>query len=343
MKTKTIALFTSGLDGYHTYRIPALIRCANGDLLAMAEGRRDSEADHGKIDLVMRRGSANGENWGSLEVIYGEKGDITCGNPVPLLDKRGRLHLILCRNNRDAVLSMHSDDHGRTWSQLRTIFTAEALSSGFGIGVTRFGTGPCHGITLRQGRLITPIWMKFGNSLRYDEGGFRAGLLLSDDDGASWQTGALADNGTNESTVALLPDDTLIMNSRSMAEPAGFRRVSRSNDHGLTFGETIMDETLVCPNCQASIAHDSEGKLWFSNPALRNDTISYSESLRKTLTLRCSYDGGQTWPDAKLIWEGPSGYSDLCTMNDGRCAVLFEKGDQTYHESIAFAVAGPLR
>lgn len=343
MTYPVIPLFIGGLDGYHTYRIPALIRAANGDLLALAEGRRNSEADHGKIDLVMRRGSRDGQSWGPLQVIYGEQGEITCGNPVALLDKRGRLHVILCRNNRDAVLSMHSDDHGQSWSPLRTIFTADALSAGFGIGVTRFGTGPCHGITLANGRLVVPIWMKFGDSLRYDEGGFRAGLLLSDDNGTSWQTGALADEGTNESTVAVLPDGTLVMNSRSMAHPAGFRRTSRSTDHGLTFGETVIDETLVCPNCQASLTEDNGGRLWFCNPALRNDTVSYSAPLRRELTLRCSYDGGQTWPDATLIWDGPSGYSDLCPLGEGRCAVLFEKGDQTYHESIALTVAEPLR
>ena len=34
-------LFVSGRDGYHTYRIPALLTTVQGTLLAFCEGRKD--------------------------------------------------------------------------------------------------------------------------------------------------------------------------------------------------------------------------------------------------------------------------------------------------------------
>jgi sialidase-1 len=38
-QTEKIPVFLSGTDGYQSYRIPAIIRMPNGDLLAFCEGR----------------------------------------------------------------------------------------------------------------------------------------------------------------------------------------------------------------------------------------------------------------------------------------------------------------
>ncbi len=40
-----IDLFVSGRNGYHTYRIPALIETTKGTLLAFCEGRKTGRAD----------------------------------------------------------------------------------------------------------------------------------------------------------------------------------------------------------------------------------------------------------------------------------------------------------
>ena len=73
-----VPVFESGIDGYHTYRIPALVTAANGDLLAFAEGRVDNEKDNGNIDLVLRRSSDEGETWSALEIV-GDLGSKTTG------------------------------------------------------------------------------------------------------------------------------------------------------------------------------------------------------------------------------------------------------------------------
>lgn len=43
--------FQSGTEGYHNFRIPALVRAADGSLLAFCQGRVNSHGDHGKIDI----------------------------------------------------------------------------------------------------------------------------------------------------------------------------------------------------------------------------------------------------------------------------------------------------
>jgi hypothetical protein len=47
-------VFVSGQEGYHTYRIPAIVVSKKRTLLAFCEGRKRSRADHGDIDLVLK-------------------------------------------------------------------------------------------------------------------------------------------------------------------------------------------------------------------------------------------------------------------------------------------------
>src|SRR5437016_3531915 len=63
-------VFMAGEDGYHTYRIPALIVSPRGTLLAFCEGRKQGGGDAGDIDLVLKRSSDNGKTWGALQVVW---------------------------------------------------------------------------------------------------------------------------------------------------------------------------------------------------------------------------------------------------------------------------------
>ena len=49
---REIPLFINGQDGYACYRIPAIIRTPNGDLLAFAEGRVNGCSDFGNVDIA---------------------------------------------------------------------------------------------------------------------------------------------------------------------------------------------------------------------------------------------------------------------------------------------------
>jgi sialidase-1 len=93
-----VQVFQSGTEGYHTFRIPAIVRATNGALLAFAEGRKHSANDTGDIDLVLKRSLDNGHTWGPLQVI-GDDGPNTFGNPVPIVDAtNGRLLLLTTHN-----------------------------------------------------------------------------------------------------------------------------------------------------------------------------------------------------------------------------------------------------
>ena len=90
-------VFRAGEDGYHTFRIPALMLTKKGTLLAFAEGRRNSRSDTGDIDLVLKRSFDAGKSWTKLMVIADHGAD-TIGNPTVVVDRKtGTIRLLLTR------------------------------------------------------------------------------------------------------------------------------------------------------------------------------------------------------------------------------------------------------
>ena len=67
--TKETTVFQNGDDGFLCYRIPAIVKAPNGDLLAFCEARRLTCSDHGDVRIGMKRSSDSGETWGKLEIV----------------------------------------------------------------------------------------------------------------------------------------------------------------------------------------------------------------------------------------------------------------------------------
>ena len=62
-------VFVSGRDGYHTYRIPAIVVTKQGTVLAFCEGRKTSRSDHGDVDLILRRSADGGRTWSPTQLV----------------------------------------------------------------------------------------------------------------------------------------------------------------------------------------------------------------------------------------------------------------------------------
>ncbi|WP_232047040.1 sialidase family protein [Sphingobacterium daejeonense] len=56
-----------GMMGYASYRIPAIIKNKNGELIAFSEGRVDHAGDYGNVDIVYKVSKDNGKTWGGFE------------------------------------------------------------------------------------------------------------------------------------------------------------------------------------------------------------------------------------------------------------------------------------
>ena len=335
-----IEVFVAGEGAYHTYRIPSAILTPKGTLLAFAEGRRAGAGDAGDIDLVLRRSHDGGRTWTAIQVI-GDNGPNTFGNPCAVVDRRTGTVWLLTTQNRGTdrekdiisgtsdgsrtVWAMSSQDDGATWSA-----PAEITASVKAPDWTWYATGPGVGIQTRSGRIVVPA-----NHAEAKSGIHRSHLFVSDDGGRSWTLGASSDPGTNESQVVELADGGLLLNMRNHPpKPENFRMIARSTDGGRTLSAPVPDRALVEPPAQASLLRlssagtDDRNRLIFANPA---------STARERMTVRLSYDEGQTWAVSRVINDGPSAYSSLVVLPDRSIGLLFERGDRSPYERITFA------
>src|SRR4051794_19076918 len=68
------------------YRIPALLRAANNDLICFAERRNDGPGDIGNHDIVAKRSTDRGQTWSDEILIY-DGGNLSNVDSTPLLDR----------------------------------------------------------------------------------------------------------------------------------------------------------------------------------------------------------------------------------------------------------------
>lgn len=353
----TVTVFRNGSEGYRAFRIPALLRAANGDLLAFCEARDGGDAS--EIDLAMKRSTDAGATWGPLQVVQesdhfrslfdNDTPPITVGNPAPVLDLMdsdhpGRIWLPFTLEN-DRVFVTFSDDHGANWAQRREI-TAAVKHEPWGW----YATGPVHSIQIQRGphtgRLVVPCDHRYGDD-GADRGPNGVHVFYSDDHGQSWVMGAVDDTyddglNANETTVVELNSGALYFNTRDqMGAAAGTRGEAYSSDGGESFlhsadaaykwfapAPAILDPPVVqCCVLRAASTLDGDRQdvILFSGP----DESGPTGPGRSDLRIRYSTDETQSWQDGLLIHTGPAAYSDMVRLDPDRLdfGVLYEAGE----------------
>jgi BNR repeat-like domain len=309
------ALFVAGTHNTHTYRIPAIVTAANGDLIAACDARRNNAGDlvHQRaIDIVFRRSEDGGATWTTQQTLDPIT-DGGCSDPSFVLDRSTKE--IFCFYNYMAADKsskeyrfkyQKSRDHGRTWDE-PVDFTDQVAGPELKEAFKFVTSG--RGIQTRDGTLIH-------NFVRVGHG---ATLFASRDHGATWATIGEV-RPADESKVVELGDQTLLVNSRWQA---GERYDHRSVDGGKSWTSTKF--ALPDPRCNASIVQYTcvrdgfaQDRLLFCNAA--------SNTGRENLTMRISYDQGATWSAGTVIDAGPAAYSEITILLDGSIGVLYEPG-----------------
>ena len=333
-------VFSKGESGYHTFRIPAIVKTKGGTLLAFAEGRKSARADYGDIDLVLKRSIDDGQTWGPIQLIWDDDLN-TCGNPAPVIDEKSgkiillstwnlgsdREHEIIDGMSKDTrrIFVLESIDEGASWSTAREI-TEEVKNDAW----TWYATGPGSGLQVRKGpyagRLVLGCDHIEAQSKKY-----YSHVIYSDDGGKNWALGGSTPmDQVNECEVAELPKGLLMLNMRNYDRSKKYRQTAISSDGGLNWSHQKHDNELVEPRCQASLqTHPSLKLLLFSNPADMDD--------RKRMTLRFSSDWGHSWPTSVILHEGPAAYSDIVVLEANEVGCFYEKGVQDPYEEIVFA------
>ncbi|MFF0264857.1 exo-alpha-sialidase [Kribbella sp. NPDC004536] len=340
MSSRVGALFDPAGSGYHTFRIPAVL-ARGSSVFAFCEGRLHGAGDAGEIEVVLRRSLDGGRTWLPLQVVSAAPGK-TCGNPVPVTDPdSGDLVLVTVQNGADAVeLSLargidpvdgrrvfvqRSSDDGASWSAAVEI-TAQVKPDDWGW----YATGPCHGITLRSGRLVIPANHSFVPAAGLNGGH----CIYSDDGGVSWSVGFVdrndgAEINANETTVAELPDGRLYFNARNHQGTGPARVHAWSSDGGETLDAPYVGiPEITAPGIQGSVLCLPDGRLLLSTPV--------NPTSRRELTVFVSSDSGTSWKPAHVVHEGMAGYSDLVLLADGSVGIFYEAGETSSFATLRF-------
>jgi sialidase-1 len=315
-------LFTTDEQPGRGYRIPSIIVLPNNILLAFSESRADPMLDWGDIDLVMKRSTDGGINWGPIQILRDE-GSHTAGNPCPVFDKNTNMTwLPFCVDNKK-VFVMNSSDFGVTWSEPREI-TGDLnlnLSGSTDQLSLEYGTGPGIGIQLTSGRLVIP-------SYYFDSRGSH--VIFSDDGGITWEKGDNLNFG-GECQIFEAVNGSLCINCRTTEQ---YRYIAWSNDGGETWIPGKYDNELAVTPVMASIIRFTDNTTHSRNRIIFSSPYQWG---RGHLTLRISYDEGSNWNISKEVYSGPAAYSQLAILSNKTILILFEQGTLDYRESIVLA------
>lgn len=352
----TSVVFKSGEAGYHTFRIPAIVRAPDQSLLAFCEGRVNNAGDFGDIKIVLRRSTDDGKTWLPIQVVAA-MGNLQVGNPAPVVDvsdpahPRGRIFLfyntgdhheyeVRKGNGLREVWYISSTDNGLTWSDPVNITTSvhrplQPLKNpnySFQEDWRSYANTPGHAMQFQQvpyrGRIFIAANHSAGAPHHQFED-YAAHGFYTDDHGKTFQlASSLTIKGSNESIATELSNGRLMMNSRNQKGDIRARIVSISSDGGQNWDTSYFDKQLPDPVNQGSLLTIGfkKGKaiLAFCNAS--------STTQRDSLTLRISWDEGKTWPHQQLIDASPknfkgdyTAYSDLVYINKRTVGVLYER------------------
>jgi Neuraminidase (sialidase) len=110
----SIDVFKSGTEGYHTFRIPAILTLPNNTIIVFCEGRKNSQSDFGYINMVMKRSIDNGKTWSKPE-----KSEFPNPNSQVCIATLRSGKVIMAFNNtqkgRSPLSLTISSDRGYTW------------------------------------------------------------------------------------------------------------------------------------------------------------------------------------------------------------------------------------
>lgn len=351
MDTRDLHVARQG--GYALYRIPGLVVTRRNTVLAYAEARRQTGSDWDDIDILVRRSTDGGRtfdaSWTVPHVAGVERNPVaierkqgqpewrTYNNPAAIAARDGRVHFLFCIEYM-RVFYMRSDDDGRSFTVPVEITAAlDSLRGRYPWRVV--ATGPGHGIELRSGRLLVPVWLALGTEGNGHGPSVNA-TVYSDDHGRTWHAGEIAiiDQpefpSVNETALIEHADGRVTMNARTPS-PRNRRAISTSPDGISRWSPPRFDETLNDPICAAglvSVTQKKGGAVWaFSNPdcVTRADGRDIASKDRRNLTVRFSRDEGATWVGARVLERGPSAYSDLAALSDGSLLCYYETSNRS--------------
>ena len=309
-------------------RVGTIVVAMDGTLLLFKDDRQ-------RRRILVKRSRDHAKTWGP-EIVVGKAvkidGDMSddgryrgphvgwsdVGN-VTVDETNGDI-MMFASSLKPAPVLFRSKDHGKTWRKEKIVIKPDA---GGWLSAILCSSDP--GITLKhgrkKGRLLMPTRV-FVGYLNKGKGGKFFGqhysnALYSDDHGKTWTPSKpFPLGGTGESSLVELSDGRIYFNSRTHFRP-GNRRITYSHDAGQTWIPEKEDDELFdgppdvygCKGALVRLPYKGRDILLFSSPGRKDK--------RWDITVRVSFDGGQSWPVKRLVRKGPGNYTWLAAGRKG--------------------------
>lgn len=362
-----VALRTSKMDNIHTSRIPGIATSKKKTLLAIYDARYEHSRDlQGNIDIALNRSFDGGLTWQPTQIVLDQKNwgnlpekfngvsdaciltddrtgtiyvaglwmhgvlDSNTGKWMENLSEASASwnHQWLPRGSQPGTgiketsqfLITKSTDDGRTWSEPQNI-TQQTKKAEWWL----FAPAPGHGITLKDGTLVFPTQGRDSQGMPFSN------ITYSRDGGKTWTASNAAYTNTTECMAVELNDGSIMLNMRDNRNwgntSVNGRRICITHDMGETWTEhPTSRNALIEPTCMASLhkhiykrKKEAKSILLFCNPESCRE--------RNDMTLKVSFDDGQTWPSAHKVlldeWGG-FGYSCITSVDDETIGILYE-------------------
>ena len=321
-------VFKGGDFGSKFYRIPAIVTAKDGSIVAVADKRIESNADlPNPIDIVARRSTDGGKTWSDYITVAAHDSIGGTGDAAVVVDQNsGDILAIYSHGNglwQDSPAQItvnRSKDNGITWGDTINInpqiLTTDSLGAQPIKATSAFATSG-RALQLKDGRIIFALVTR-----KKGEPKFPVYAVYSDDGGYTWnvsKTPATVDG--DESKIVELNDGTLIMSVRNRYRNKymdNHRIFTYSKDRGETWSEPVAAD-LIDPACNGDIITYGDGEIVIH-------TLPDSPDKRENVSIFISRDNAKTFPEKKLVYEGPGAYSSVTVLPNGDLGVLTEEG-----------------
>lgn len=359
----------------HPYRIPAIAKMSNGELLAVMDYRTcGDDIGMGEVDLVGRIGTADGKTWEPEFMIADGNGNSSTypyfgcgyGDAAVVADREngsGKV-IIMCvsgkvryssanATNHPCVARIESDDYGRTWTihDVTDQFLGKETSLLPGSYALFFGSG----------RIVQSKQVKVGEYYRLyasivsrgndvSNGNF---VVYSDDFGVTWNflgDGTTCARNGNEPKVEELPNGDIMLSSRKGSgryfNVFHFNDFANNKTQG-TWGNQTNSNGITAADCNGEIivldaykTYDgSKTKVLLQsvpcNNGSRRDVGIYYKEIEAGKVYSAS-DIATGWTKGMAVSTVESAYSTMVQQADGRLAFLFEEAP-TWNNTFGYA------
>lgn len=361
-----ITLFHTGDATGSPYRIPAIAKAVNGDLIALSDWRPcGRDIGFGRVDIVGRISRDNGATWGEAFKVLegsGQGADAGYGDACLVADSKRNELLLVCvsgnvpywesnRNNRQRMVTLHARYNKKSkqwvWDEQVTDLTTMVYDDVL--------KGNVDGLFMGSGRICQSRQVKVGKyyrlyaSLCTLKGNF---VIYSDDFGRSWgllgsPTQSCAPKG-DEPKCEELPDGSVLLSSRkeggryyNVYTYADVRQASgqwaevvdsRQMPGGINNqGTPCNGEVLILP-----VRRTADGQKTIlalqslpAGPKRSHVTIYYKE-LTTPETYSTPVCFASNWGGSYQVTDKLSAYSTMIQQADGRIAFFYEEEPGEY-------------